>query len=124
MTRHYNRRRERKKRKELRNNPTDAEKILWQYLKGRQILGFKFRRQYSIDGFVVDFYCTKVKLAIELDGDSHFSSNEAIEYDLDREHHIKKYGIRFLRFKDEEVFENIDAVVNSIEEKLKGLSEE
>jgi len=56
MTLHFNRGRERKKRKMLRNNPTKAEQVLWRRLKSRQIDGFKIRRQYSIDGFIIDFY--------------------------------------------------------------------
>lgn len=88
MTFHYNKGSEKKKQRELRNNATHAEKILWQYLRAKRLDGLKFRRQYSIDVFVVDFYCPKVKLAIEIDGDSHFEG-EAVEYDFDREKHIE-----------------------------------
>lgn len=73
MTIHCNKTSEKNKRRQLRNNATEAEKRLWQHLKGRQLDGFKFRRQHSIDSYVVDFYCPQVKLAVEIDGESHFS---------------------------------------------------
>jgi len=61
------------RRQELRNNAPSAEKILWDKLKNSQ-LSYKFRRQYSVDGYVIDFYCTKFRLGIELDGKTHKSS--------------------------------------------------
>jgi len=60
-----------------------------------------------------------VKLAIEIDGDSHFVNKDAIEYDLDREYHIKKYGVTFLRFTNNEVFQNLDAVVEKNSDETK-----
>lgn len=71
MTKIFNRNEELEKRRELRNNSTKAESLLWQQLKGKQVAGFKFRRQYSVGKFVLDFYCAERKLAIELDGSSH-----------------------------------------------------
>jgi len=65
-------------RKELRNNQPKAEQLLWSKLKAKRFLDIKFRRQHGIGPFVVDFYCTELRLAIELDGDSHFN-NEAIK---------------------------------------------
>ena len=65
MTIHYNKFPERDKRKALRKNPTKAEHILWQHLKGKQLDGFKFRRQYGVDAFISDFYCVKTKWAAE-----------------------------------------------------------
>ena len=73
MTLHYNRTKENWRRKELRNNMTKAEKILWEYLKNKKLEGYKFRRQYSVDSFIIDFYCPKVKLGIEVDGEVHFT---------------------------------------------------
>ena len=72
MTDFYNREIEKDKRQELRNSMPKAEVLLWIRLKGRQLLGCKFRRQYSIGAFVMDFYSPEIKLGIELDGDSHF----------------------------------------------------
>ena len=74
-------------RKELRNSMTSAEVVLWQMLKGKQIEGFKFRRQFGIGPFVVDFYCPTLRLVIELDGAYHFSE-EMESYDEQRSNRI------------------------------------
>jgi very-short-patch-repair endonuclease len=112
MTQHYNRSSEREKRRALRNNATPAEQRLWSVLRGGQ-LGVKFRRQYSVDAFVVDFYAPVYKLAIEVDGDSHYEDG-AREYDCERTAHLEGYGIRVLRFTNADVFENLDGVVAAI----------
>ncbi|MFA5070711.1 MAG: endonuclease domain-containing protein [Patescibacteria group bacterium] len=78
-------------RRTLRHNMTEAEVFLWVRLKNRQVLGYKFRRQYSVGYFVIDFYCPKLKLAIEVDGLSHFTK-DTIEYDKRREEYIKSFG--------------------------------
>ena len=67
-------------RKQLRNNPTKAEQVLWKYLKNKQIKGYKFRRQHSVGNYILDFYCPALKLCIEIDGDSHFT-DEGKNYD-------------------------------------------
>jgi very-short-patch-repair endonuclease len=72
MTKLYNQTSEKAKRQQLRKNMTKAEFIMWQKLKGKQLEGYKFRSQYGVGQFVVDFYCTELKLAIEIDGESHF----------------------------------------------------
>jgi len=111
---HYNRKSENNKRKELRNNATPAEKKLWFFLKGSRMLGYKFRRQFSVDCFIMDFYCTELKLAIEVDGGVH-DSPEAQEYDIEREKYIMNYGVQFLRITNEEIYYNIEKVNNKIE---------
>ncbi len=97
--------------------------MLWQKLKGRRLLGVKFRRQYSVDAYVIDFYCPELKLAIEIDGSSHDSA-EARQYDKQRQKCIEECGIAFLRFRNDEVKNEIDAVVKRlstvINEKKKG----
>ena len=90
-----------------------AESVLWSKLRRRQLLGYKFRRQYSVGTYVVDFYCAELRLAIEVDGDSHYQSG-AQERDKDRETFIKSFGIDFLRFRNVEVFEQLSAVLDSI----------
>jgi len=86
---------------------------LWLRIKNKQLKGYKFRRQYSIGNYVVDFYCQELKLAVEVDGDSHY--NEAsIEYDKAREKYLQKFGIRIIRFSNEEVKDNIDGVLERI----------
>lgn len=121
MTENFNKSNMKKRRQNLRNNATPAEQKLWQKLKGKQIAGIKFRRQYSIDSFIVDFYAPSCKLVVEIDGGTHFS-DEAIEYDIQRERYIKKFGIRIIRFTNVDVFENIDGVLQMIEQAaLEGL---
>ncbi|HFE65294.1 MAG TPA: DUF559 domain-containing protein [Caldithrix sp.] len=120
MTIHYNKFPERDKRKALRKNPTKAERVLWQYLKGKQLDGFKFRRQYGVDAFVIDFYCVKTKLAIEIDGEIHLSKSTR-ENDQHRQKYLESFGIHFLRFTNRDVFNNIEKVLQTISEKLKEL---
>ena len=115
MTQHFNRITEKARRKQLRNNPTEAERKLWQYLKGKQVAGVKFRRQYSIDAYIIDFYAPSLKLAIEIDGHSHFTSR-GIEYDENRTKYIDGFGIRILRFTNDDVYENIEGVISRINE--------
>ena len=74
-----------------------AELILWSKLKNRQVCGRKFRRQFSVGTYVVDFYCPALKLAMEIDGDSHFQPGEQ-EKDQRRQEHIEFFGVQFLRF--------------------------
>jgi len=90
------------------------EVIIWSQIKNKKIHGVKFRRQYSIDFFIVDFYAPEIKLAIEIDGDSHFLEQEDIEYDSRRQNHIEGFGVIFLRFMNYEVFTNLDGVVENI----------
>jgi very-short-patch-repair endonuclease len=99
---------------------TKAEFIIWQKLKGKQIEGCKFRSQYSVGKFVVDFYCTELKLAIEIDGDSHFQEG-AQEYDRERQAFIESVGIRFLRFTNDEVYKNLEGVLEIISLKVREL---
>lgn len=115
MTRVYNRQSEKELRRTLRRTMPQAEAILWSRLRRNQLAGFKFRRQYSVERYVLDFYCVQVKLAIELDGDSH-GSNDAQQYDAERQAVIEAYGIRFLRFWNNDVFTNIEGVLEAIYE--------
>jgi very-short-patch-repair endonuclease len=97
----------------MRHQPTDAEKRVWSRLRNRQLGGYKFRRQVPIAGFIVDFYCTETKLAIELDGGQHLEQG-AIDYDRRRLERISSLGIRTLRFSDVDALKNTDAVLNAI----------
>jgi len=81
------------------------------------LLGYKFRRQYSVGAYVVDFYCAELRLAIELDGDSHFQTGAQVR-DKEREAFIKSFGIDFLRFRNVEVFEQLKYVLDAIARKL------
>ena len=117
MTRIFNRTEERIKRRLLRRNMPEAEIILWSRLKGKGLKGYKFRRQYGIGKFVVDFYCPRLRLAIEVDGDSHFVEG-ADERDKKRQMIVESYGITFLRFTNREVRENLSGVLSRIDEHL------
>jgi len=78
--------------RELRKNETDAEKLLWQLIRSRQIQNAKFRRQYPVSGYIIDFYCFEAHLAIELDGSGHLNSDQ-MQYDEDRTQILNDLGI-------------------------------
>ena len=101
------------KRRRLRRRLTAAEATLWNLLKNKQLDGRKFRRQHSVDKYVLDFYCPSENLAIELDGDHHFS-DEGQKYDEKRSAYLNSLKIRVLRFENEEVFQSADAVLKEI----------
>jgi len=121
MTQLFNKLTEKEKRRIVRKNTTASEKIIWTYLRRKQILNERFLRQFSIEYYVLDFYCPRLRLAIEIDGDSHFINQDAIDYDKERQTYIENLGIEFLRFRNEEVFADNDAVINSISQKVKEL---
>ncbi|MER2997799.1 endonuclease domain-containing protein [Pontibacter populi] len=98
--------------RQLRNNSTLSEVLLWQELKGSKMLGFDFHRQKPLDNFIVDFYCSELKLAIEIDGDSH---NYSFAKDTARQQQLESFGIYFLRFTDFEVKQNMPNVLRTIE---------
>src|SRR4051812_29898031 len=113
MTAIYNRSADKDKRKRLRNELPPAEARLWTHLQGRQADGYKFRRQYGVGPFVIDFYCPGLKLAIEIDGFSH--ADESVEIrDRDRQAYIESLGIRVIRFTNAQIYESIEGVVESI----------
>jgi very-short-patch-repair endonuclease len=122
MTEFFNRSSEKDLRRRLRKELTPAEAELWARLRRGQLREHRFRRQYSVGPYCVDFYCVQAKLAIELDGDTHFTS-EAKQYDAQRQRYIGAFGIRFLRFANAEVYDNLDGVVEAIARAL-GLEEE
>jgi len=100
-------------RKTLRKDQTKAEKIIWQHLKNKQLKGFKFYRQYSVEFYVLDFYCPKAKLAIEIDGPYHLNP-EVRECDQERQMDIESLGIKFLRFTNEKIYHNLNHVLEKI----------
>ncbi len=120
MTLHFNRTKEKWRRKDLRKKSTKAEKILWEYLRNRNLAGFKFKQQYSVDVFIIDFYCPKVKLGIEVDGEVHFTE-EAKNYDENRSGFLSDFGIEIIRFCNDDIYNNLKVVLNTIEDKLKKL---
>ena len=97
--------------KQLRREMTPEEKILWKYLRANRLEGFHFRRQQVIDGFIVDFYCHKAGLVVEVDGEIH---EQQAEYDEERDQVISARGLRILRFDNYEVNNNLKNVLTQI----------
>lgn len=97
--------------RKLRNQSTLSEVLLWNKLKQKQMKGFSFLRQKPVDNFILDFYCKDLKLAIEIDGESHIGKEET---DLERQKIIESYGIIFLRFSDLEIKNNMNGVLEKI----------
>ena len=105
--------------KELRQEMTAAEQILWGSLRTNRLDGYHFRRQQVIAGFIVDFYCHAAGLAVELDGPVH--ARQA-DYDRDRDRVLGEYGVRVLRFRNEAILENLEAVLTAIREACGGVT--
>ncbi|MDP3935284.1 MAG: endonuclease domain-containing protein [Candidatus Giovannonibacteria bacterium] len=100
-------------RRELRRNLTLSEEILWQCLNNKQVEGKKFFRQYSVGPYILDFYCPKVRLAIELDGESHLPKDKKA-YDTERTKYLKGNNIKVIRFWNDKVVDNINGVLSRI----------
>ena len=113
MTQFFNKRTETEKRRQLRSNAPSAETVLWSKLRRKQVYGHKFRRQYGVGPYVIDFYCPALKLALEIDGDSHLLA-DADTQDKQRQDYIESFGIQFLRFTNEQVYRNLDEVLETI----------
>ncbi|MFH1335220.1 MAG: endonuclease domain-containing protein [Candidatus Zixiibacteriota bacterium] len=90
---------------------------MWSRLQRKQVWGYKFRRQFSVGSYVVDFYCPELKLAIEIDGASHFKEG-AEDYDHNRQESIEQLGISFLRFTNSDIYKNLNGVLQSIGDKI------
>jgi very-short-patch-repair endonuclease len=101
--------------RELRKGQTPAENILWEYLRDRRLAGHKFRRQQAVGRFIADFICKERLLVIELDGVVHLTQKER---DAERDLYLKACGYEVVRFRNEEVTDDINAVLERIIEKL------
>ena len=98
--------------RELRKNMTLSETLLWNQLKGKQMMGYDFHRQKPIDNYIVDFYCSKLLLAIEVDGDSH---SEKVMEDKYRQERLESFRVSFLRFGERDIRQNIEGVLFEIQ---------
>ena len=98
-------------RKSLRNHATSEEAMLWRLLKGRGVGGWKFRRQQGVGPYVLDFYCPELRLCVEIDGDSHCHK---FAYDEQRTVFLNQQGICVLRFRNEMIWTDVNAVVSEI----------
>ena len=99
--------------KELRKSMTKAEEILWMHLRNNKLNGLKFRRQHPMDIFIADFYCHQKKLIIELDGGIH-DTREHKEYDNGRTFELEENGFKILRFRNDEVINDLENVLKRI----------
>ena len=97
--------------RELRNSATRAEVVLWEYLKGKQMLAYDFHRQKPLDEYIVDFFCSEFCLAVEIDGSGHADRTEE---DRHRQSRLESLGVNFLRYLDSDVKNNVEGVVASI----------
>ncbi|MGH2574693.1 MAG: endonuclease domain-containing protein, partial [Ignavibacteria bacterium] len=100
-----------------------AEVYLWNRIREKKIKGFRFRRQFSIGNYILDFYCPELKLAVEVDGATHLT-NQEIEQDKFRQESLENLGINFLRFTNTEIYGYINEVIDAIQKKVKVLAKE
>lgn len=106
--------------RELRKEMTDAEKLLWHCLRGKQLAGYKFRKQHPLSCYIIDIYCSAAKLAIELDGGQH-NSEEGKAKDAERTAYLEQLGITVLRFWNHEVLNNLEGTLSKIWDELQGV---
>lgn len=99
--------------RKLRKDMTLAEILLWKEIKGKKVLGYDFHRQKPIDEYVVDFYCPRLKLVLEIDGDSHDGKEES---DKVKQKKLESMGLTVLRFWDLDVRANVDGIVGQLKE--------
>ncbi len=114
----YNQKQVEQNRKNLRNNSTSAEAVFWLMIKNKQLEGRRFRRQFSLGSYILDFFCPKEKLAVELDGEAHYTL-EGLEYDRRRDAFLKSQGITVLRFENYLVFERPEFMLEEIRKNFK-----
>ena len=109
--------------KELRKLETEAERQLWNRLNKNQIIGLQFRRQHPINQFIADFYCPKIKLIIEVDGNIH-ELPEYQSHDIGRSEILNDFGITVIRFTNEQIIKQTDSIVEEIKTICKNLLNE
>jgi very-short-patch-repair endonuclease len=97
----------------LRKNMTDAERLLWSRIRGKQLKDYQFYRQRIIGNYIVDFYCPKAKLVVELDGSQHYEG-VMLKEDKVRDDYMREHKLKVIRFSDRDVFENLNGVVERI----------
>lgn len=121
MTKLYNTTNVKEKRRKLRQHQTNAEDLVWRFLRNRQLLGLKFRRQYSVNKYIIDFYCSEIKFALELDGGSHNSHEQGVK-DKIRQTYLEDFGITFIRIRDDELLGNPNKAFEKIEKAVRNLT--
>lgn len=119
----YNNQTLKERRRELRNNQTPAEKILWKHIGRDKIFGLRFLRQYGVGPYILDFYCAKLRLGIEVDGEVHKEAERKV-YDKDREEYLKSLNIRLIRVWNRNVLKHTRETLNELKAKIKSLMEQ
>jgi very-short-patch-repair endonuclease len=109
----------RQRARRMRTQSTDAERKLWSFLRNRQLVGFRFRRQHPVGGYIVDFVCLEANLVVELDGGQHSEESQSA-HDAQRTIELQKLNLRVLRFTDYEMLKNAEAVLLAIHRALIG----
>jgi len=99
--------------RQLRQKQTSPEALLWQLLRNRQVLGFKFRRQHQFGDYIADFYCHEAQLVVECDGSAH-DPNEAWHHDQERDAYMTAQGLRTLRFTNDQILKDTESVLDEI----------
>jgi very-short-patch-repair endonuclease len=107
----YNKRKTLNQRRELRRNQTDAEKKLWNIIKGRRLSNCKFRRQYSVGPYILDFYCPQIRLCVEIDGGQHMNNRAQ---DAARTKYLNQSLIKVVRFWNNDVLKNPEGVFEAL----------
>ena len=107
--------------RELRKQGVLSEVLLWNQLKGRKLLGYQFMRQKPIGAYIVDFYCSKLRLVIEIDGESHA---DKFDYDMRRQRFLESMGLTVLRFNDTAVKKDMDNIMMAIDGWIAGREEQ
>ena len=107
----YNKKPIEKRRRNLREQQTEAERIFWNIIRSRKFLNLKFRRQFSVGPYILDFYCPEIGLAVEIDGGQHATN---IEYDCARTEFINRLGIRVVRFWNNDITNNASGVYDEL----------
>jgi very-short-patch-repair endonuclease len=118
MTVIYNKTEFKERRRSLRRNQTEAEKLIWRHIRNKNFFGLKFFRQYGVGSYILDFYCPIYKLAIELDGGQH-AEEENQRCDKIRTDYLKSKGIEVMRFWNNDVMRNLEGVLREIEKRIK-----
>ena len=106
--------------REMRREPTEAETLMWQRLRGRRLNGWRFRRQHPYERFILDFYCAEAKLVVEIDGAIHLTKKQQI-YDRERTIWLEVSGFNLIRFTNAQVLDQTELVLSRIDGKCKSL---
>jgi len=111
----FNRKHQGEKRKRLRNNMPEAERVLWNHIRNKKLGGLRFRRQVGIGEYIVDFYCPQLRIVLELDGDSHFTK-EAVVYDNERNAYMESLGLHVIRYTNDRIKYDLERVIEELKQ--------